>query len=215
MKQDAYGYTHFFIPLLLNTHSKQFLLMALNTDFINDLNPVQQEATKAIHGPSLIIAGAGSGKTRVLTYRIAYMIQQGIDPFNILSLTFTNKAAKEMKERITNLIGGSEARNVWMGTFHSVFAKILRIDGNLLGYTQSFTIFDTDDVKSLLKAIVKELDLDVKAYTPGYLLGRISMAKNNLISDTEYNQNNEIVATDIASQKLRTGEIYTLYNKRL
>jgi DNA helicase-2/ATP-dependent DNA helicase PcrA len=189
--------------------------MALNSNFLNDLNPVQQEASKSFKGPTLIIAGAGSGKTRVLTYRIAYMIQQGIDPFNILSLTFTNKAAKEMKERITNLLGGSEARNVWMGTFHSIFARILRIDGHLLGYTQSYTIYDIDDVKSLLKAIVKELDLDIKAYSPNYLIGRISMAKNNLISDTEYNQNTEIITTDAATQKPRTGEIYSIYNKRL
>lgn len=189
--------------------------MSLNTNFLDELNPVQQEAAKAYKGPSLIIAGAGSGKTRVLTYRIAYMIQQGVDPFHILSLTFTNKAAKEMKERITKLIGGSEARNVWMGTFHSIFARILRSEAEALGYTSSFTIFDTDDVKSLLKSIIKELDLDAKVYTPGYLLGRISMAKNNLISDTEYNQNTEILMTDKAAQKPRTGEVFSIYNKRL
>ncbi len=189
--------------------------MALNTNFLNDLNPVQQEAAKAFKGPSLIIAGAGSGKTRVLTYRIAYMIQQKVDPFNILSLTFTNKAAKEMKERVLKLIGGSEARNVWMGTFHSIFARILRSEAELLGYSSAFTIFDTDDVKSLLKSIVKELDLDSKVYTPGYLIGRISMAKNNLISDSEYNQNTEILATDRSAQKPRTGEVFSIYNKRL
>jgi len=189
--------------------------MALNTNFLDNLNPIQQEAARAIKGPSLIIAGAGSGKTRVLTYRIAYMIQQGIDPFNILSLTFTNKAATEMKERIINLIGSHEARNVWMGTFHSIFARILRSEAERLGYTQNFTIFDTDDVKSVLKGIIKELDLDSKVYTPGYLLGRISMAKNNLISDAEYNQNTEIQTTDQASHKPRTGEVYSIYNKRL
>lgn len=189
--------------------------MALNTNFLEDLNPTQQQAAKAIKGASLIIAGAGSGKTRVLTYRIAYMIQQGIDPFNILSLTFTNKAALEMKERIIKLIGSHEARNVWMGTFHSIFARILRSEAERLGYTQNFTIFDTDDVKSVLKGIIKELDLDSKVYTPGYLLGRISMAKNNLISDVEYNQNVEIQTTDQATHKPRTGEVFTIYNKRL
>ncbi len=189
--------------------------MSLNINFLDELNPVQQEAAKAFKGASLIIAGAGSGKTRVLTYRIAYMIQQGVDPFNILSLTFTNKAAKEMKERITKLIGGNESRNVWMGTFHSIFARILRSEAESLGYTSSFTIFDTDDAKSLLKSITKELDLDAKVYTPGYLLGRISMAKNNLISDKEYNQNSEIQLTDKAAQKPRTGEVFSIYNNRL
>lgn len=189
--------------------------MALDTNFLDELNPIQQAAAKTIKGPSLIIAGAGSGKTRVLTYRIAYMIQQKIDPFNILALTFTNKAANEMKERITNLIGSHEARNVWMGTFHSIFARILRSEAERLGYTQNFTIFDTDDAKSVLKGIIKELDLDSKVYTPGYLLGRISMAKNNLISDAEYNQNSEIQTTDQASHKPRTGEVYTIYNNRL
>lgn len=189
--------------------------MALSTNFLDDLNPIQQEAAKAIRGSSLIIAGAGSGKTRVLTYRIAYMIQQGIDPFNILSLTFTNKAANEMKERIINLIGSHEARNVWMGTFHSIFARILRSEAERLGYTQNFTIFDTDDAKSVLKGIIKELDLDSKVYSPGYLLSRISMSKNNLISDVEYNQNAEIQTTDQATQKPRTGEVFSIYNKRL
>lgn len=189
--------------------------MTLNEIFLDDLNPVQKEAAKAFNGPTLIIAGAGSGKTRVLTYRIAYMIQQKVDPFNILSLTFTNKAAKEMKERITKLIGGNEAKNVWMGTFHSVFARILRSEAELLGYSPSFTIFDTDDSKSLLKSISKELDLDTKIYTPGYLIGRISMAKNNLISHTEYNQNTEIQTTDRTSNRARTGEVYSIYNNRL
>jgi len=189
--------------------------MKISTNILNELNPIQQQAAKAIKGASLIIAGAGSGKTRVLTYRIAYMIQQGIDPFNILSLTFTNKAAKEMKDRIAKLIGGEEARNVWMGTFHSIFARILRSEADRLGYTQNFTIFDTDDVKSVLKSIIKELDLDSKVYTPGYLLGRISMAKNSLISDAEYNQNTEIQITDKSAQKPRTGEVFSIYNKRL
>lgn len=189
--------------------------MKISTNILNELNPIQQQAAKAYNGASLIIAGAGSGKTRVLTYRIAYMIQQGIDPFNILSLTFTNKAAKEMKDRIGKLIGGEEARNVWMGTFHSIFARILRSEADRLGYTQNFTIFDTDDAKSVLKSIIKELDLDAKVYTPGYLLGRISMAKNSLISDVEYNQNTEIQITDKSSQKPRTGEVFSIYNKRL
>ncbi len=183
--------------------------------FIDELNTTQQEAVKNFSGPVMVIAGAGSGKTRVLTYRIAYMIQQGVDPFNILSLTFTNKAATEMKERILKIVGTSDARNVWMGTFHSVFAKLLRIDGHRLGYDSNFTIYDTDDVKSLLKSIIKELDLDPKIYSVSYLIGRISMAKNNLISDIEYKQNNEIITADASAMKPRTGEIYSIYNNRL
>ena len=126
------------------------------TDFLNELNPAQRNAVEAINGPVMVLAGAGSGKTRVLTYRIAYLLELGVDPFNILSLTFTNKAAKEMKERIEK-IAGTETRNLWMGTFHPVFARILRSEASLIGYPYNFTIYDTIDAKSLLKGIIKEL----------------------------------------------------------
>ena len=162
----------------------------------------------------MIIAGAGSGKTRTLTYRIAYLISRGVDPFNILSLTFTNKAAGEMKERIISLVG-PEARNIWMGTFHSVFARILRAEAQKLGYISSFTIYDNDDSKSAIKQIIKNLNLDPKTYNPGFVLSRISMAKSNLISAEEYAENIEIQQEDKSAKKPMIGEIYKLYNKRL
>ena len=147
-------------------------------DYLKGLNNPQKAAVLQTSGPVMIVAGAGSGKTRVLTYRIAHMIASGIDPFNILALTFTNKAAKEMRKRIENVVG-SEAKNIWMGTFHSVFAKILRFEAGKLGYPSNFTIYDTDDSKSLLKTIIKELKLDDKAYKPNVVLNRISAAKNS------------------------------------
>lgn len=162
----------------------------------------------------MIIAGAGSGKTRTLTYRIAHLIETGVDPFNILALTFTNKAAAEMKERIIALVG-KEAKNIWMGTFHSVFARILRSEAEKLGYISSFTIYDTEDSKSAITQIVKQLNLDTKTYNAGYVLGRISMAKSNLISPEEYAKNPEIQQIDIDSHKPMVGQIYALYNKRL
>ena len=151
-------------------------------DYLLQLNEAQRKAVLDIEGPSLIIAGAGSGKTRVLTYRIAHLIKShNIDPFNILALTFTNKAASEMRERIENIVG-NDARNIWMGTFHSVFAKILRIEGHRLGFPSHFSIYDTDDSKSLLKSIIRELNLDDKVYKPNVIHNRISAAKNRLIS---------------------------------
>ena len=165
-------------------------------------------------GPVMIIAGAGSGKTKTLTHRIAYLIQQGVDPFNILALTFTNKAAAEMKERIIKLVG-SEARNIWMGTFHSVFARILRSEADKLGYINSFTIYDNDDSKSAIKQIVKGLNLDPKTYSPGYVLSRISMAKSNLLSPQDYAENPEIQQTDKDSHRPMIAEIYKIYNQRL
>ena len=165
-------------------------------------------------GPVMIIAGAGSGKTRTLTYRIAYLVEQGVDPFHILALTFTNKAAGEMKERIIKLVG-PEARNLWMGTFHSVFARLLRSDGSKLGYTNSFTIYDTDDSKAAIKQIVKQLNLDPKAYKPSYVMGRISMAKSNLIGPKEYQENPEIYQTDIDAKRPAIGTIYQMYDQRL
>lgn len=184
------------------------------TDILNELNEAQQKAVTCSDGPVMVIAGAGSGKTRVLTYRIAYMLQKGIDPFNILALTFTNKAAREMKSRIMDLVGSTEGRNVWMGTFHSIFARILRIEGHRLGYPSNFTIYDTDDSKSVIKGILKDLNLDPKQYTPGQVLNRISSAKSNLISASEYNHDPEIISQDNMAQKPMIGEIYTYYETR-
>ncbi|MBY0424125.1 MAG: UvrD-helicase domain-containing protein, partial [Cytophagales bacterium] len=162
----------------------------------------------------MIIAGAGSGKTRVLTYKIAYLIQQGVDPFHILSLTFTNKAAKEMRERIESVVG-SDAKNLWMGTFHSVFARILRSESQRIGFPSNFSIYDSEDSKSLLKDIIKERGLDDKIYKPGSILSRISSAKNRLISANEYFNNVELRMDDEAAQRPETGKIYMHYQDRL
>lgn len=185
------------------------------TDFLSHLNDAQRKAVEHTEGPVMIIAGAGAGKTRVLTYRIAYLLQQGVDPFRIMALTFTNKAAREMKERIMQLIGPAKGRNVWMGTFHSIFARILRVDGHHLGYPENFTIYDTDDSKQLLKKILSELQLDPKVYHPSYLLHRISNAKSNLYSPENYLADQEIVNADHAAGKPLTGELYRTYNARL
>lgn len=184
------------------------------SDLLSQLNEPQREAAECTEGPVMIIAGAGSGKTRTLTYRIAHLIEKGVDPFHILALTFTNKAAGEMKERIISLVG-SEARNIWMGTFHSVFARLLRSDGNKLGYTNSFTIYDTDDSKAAIKQIVKQLNLDPKAYKPSYVMGRISMAKSNLLGPKDYMENPEIYQTDIDAKRPAVGQIYQMYDQRL
>lgn len=184
-------------------------------DLLQQLNEPQQEAVKTINGPVMVIAGAGSGKTRALTYRIAYMLQQGIDAFSIMSLTFTNKAAEEMKERVMSLVGHTEARNVWMGTFHSVFARILRAEAQYIGFTPQFAIYNTDDSKSLIKNILKDFNLDTKSYPPSAVLNRISTAKSNLISDEEYINNAEIKDADFQSKKPLIGEIYKSYNTRL
>ncbi len=163
----------------------------------------------------MVIAGAGSGKTRVLTYRVAYLLSVGVDPFNILALTFTNKAAREMKERIIKLIGSTEGKNVWMGTFHSIFARILRVEGHHLGYPQNYSIYDTDDTKRLIKSIIKEQNLDDKVYSPGYVMGKISSSKSSLISAEVYNQNLDIRAADESSGKPKIGALYAIYQKRL
>ena len=149
-------------------------------DILEELNEAQRAAAKIINGPIMVIAGAGSGKTKVLTHRIAFLIENNVDPFNILSLTFTNKAAQEMKQRISIMVGEKQARNIWMGTFHSVFARILRIEHEKIGYPSNFTIYDTQDSKSVLKSIVKEKNLDDKLYKPSILYNRISSAKNSL-----------------------------------
>ena len=182
--------------------------------FLDELNSIQCEAAKSTEGPVMIIAGAGSGKTRVLTYRIAHLIEKNVDTFNILALTFTNKAAKEMKERIAKIIGHSEAKNLWMGTFHSVFAKILRIEAEKIGYPNNFTIYDTEDSKSVIKEILKQFNLDDKIYKPSLVLNRISDAKNKLISPQHYQNNILTQQEDQNSRKPLLGQIYAAYQKR-
>jgi len=184
-------------------------------NYLDELNPAQRAAVEHTDGPSMVIAGAGSGKTRVLTYRIAHLINKGVDPFNILSLTFTNKAAREMKERIGQLIGGTEARNIWMGTFHSIFARILRVEAEKLNYPSNFSIYDTQDSKNLIKTIIKEMGLDDKLYKPGFVQSRISGAKNNLVSPKAYRENVEIMSDDEVSGRGKLVEIYAEYNRRL
>ena len=183
-------------------------------DYLDDLNEPQKEGVVNTEGPCMIIAGAGSGKTRVLTMRIAHLIRaKNIDPFNILSLTFTNKAAKEMRDRIEGVVG-HEARNIWMGTFHSIFARILRSEGPKLGYPGNFTIYDTEDSRSLIKSIIKEKGLDDKVYKPNSVLNRISAAKNRLVSWQEYLSNPIYRADDESAMKPEVGNIYRTYVDR-
>ncbi|MBR1851192.1 MAG: UvrD-helicase domain-containing protein [Bacteroidales bacterium] len=184
------------------------------SELLDQLNEPQREAAACVDGPVMIIAGAGSGKTRTLTYRIAHLVECGVDPFNILALTFTNKAAGEMKERIMKLVG-PEARNLWMGTFHSIFARILRSEATKLGYIASFTIYDSDDSKNVVKQIIKQLNLEPKVYNPSFVMGRISMAKSNLISPEDYANNPEIMQSDQTARKPQISTIYRLYNQRL
>ncbi len=183
-------------------------------DYLENLNEAQREAVLRTEGPSLIIAGAGSGKTRVLTYRIVHLLKQGIRPSTILALTFTNKAAREMKERIAKLVGPQMASYLWMGTFHSIFARILRIEHEATGYPADFTIYDASDSKSLMRTIIKDFGLDDKVYKPGTVSSRISMAKNNLITAGSYTQKTEFREYDRSIQMPRIGEIYKEYQKR-
>ncbi|MCX6273815.1 MAG: UvrD-helicase domain-containing protein [Bacteroidetes bacterium] len=185
----------------------------MSENYLENLNEAQRAAVVHSDGPVMIIAGAGSGKTRVLTYRIAHLLQKGVDAFNILALTFTNKASKEMRERIEKIMG-NEAKNLWMGTFHAVFAKILRIEAEKLGYPQNFTIYDTDDAKSLMRDIVRENGLDDKMYKPDVILKRISAAKNNLYSWKDYQDNINFVNDDITSGRPKMGQLFELYSKR-
>lgn len=179
--------------------------------FLKELNSAQYEAVVNTSGPALVIAGAGSGKTRVLTYRVAYLLNQGVNPGQIICLTFTNKAAREMKERIAQVVGEEPARHLWMGTFHSIFARILRTESEFLGYPSSFTIYDSLDSKSLLKSIIREMNLDDQRYKPGEVLGRISWAKNNLITPQAYKSHSEISSSDNISRRPQLGEIYQTY----
>ena len=183
---------------------------------LSELNEQQQVAVTQTEGPVMVLAGAGSGKTRVLTYRIAYMLAvNSISPYRILALTFTNKAAAEMRERILQLVGSELARAVTMGTFHSVFYRILRVEAERIGFSSNITIYDTDDAKSLIKSIIKEMGLDPKQYTPGFILSRISMAKSSLLSAQEYADNPDIQAADRMSNKPMISQIFAKYNDRL
>ncbi len=183
-------------------------------EYLKELNEVQREAVVRTEGPSLVIAGAGSGKTRVLTYRIAHLLKQGARPSNILALTFTNKAAREMKERIGRVAGENVARYLWMGTFHSIFARILRAEHETIGFPSNFTIYDSADSKSLLKTIIKEFQLDDKIYKPGVVASRISMAKNNLITPMAYANSADIKSADRNMRMPLISEIYKEYTKR-
>ena len=183
-------------------------------DYLQQLNPEQQKAATHIKGPLMVIAGAGSGKTRVLTYRIVHLLKQGISPFNILSLTFTNKASKEMRSRIEKIVGESVARNLWMGTFHSVFSKILRFESEKLNYPPNFTIYDTDDSKSLVSSIIKELNLDKDIYKPGMIRNRISTLKNNFITPEGYRNHSELNRQDTIAKRTDFGRIYQMYTQR-
>ncbi|SHF86487.1 DNA helicase-2 / ATP-dependent DNA helicase PcrA [Salegentibacter echinorum] len=182
--------------------------------YLAELNDAQRAPVLQKDGAMIVIAGAGSGKTRVLTYRIAYLMSQGVDPFNILSLTFTNKAAREMKSRISKIVGSSEAKNLWMGTFHSIFAKILRFEADKLGYPSNFTIYDTQDSQSVIRAIIKDMRLDKDVYKYKQVYSRISSFKNSLITVKAYFQNPELKEADAMSKKPRMGEIYQEYVER-
>lgn len=183
-------------------------------DLLNDLNESQRKAVEYIDGPSLVIAGAGSGKTRVLTYKIAYLLQQGVKPWSIMALTFTNKAAREMKERIGKLVGQELAQHLYMGTFHSIFSRILRAEAQHIGFTNNFTIYDESDSRSLIKTIVKEMGLDEKVYKPASVHSRISMAKNNLMSAENYARDKELYQADQRAKMPCVGEIFITYVQR-
>src|SRR5580698_4365023 len=183
-------------------------------DYLSGLNEPQREAVLHVEGPLMIVAGAGSGKTKVLTTRIAHLMAMGVDAFNILALTFTNKAAREMKERVEKILGNSEARNLYIGTFHSVFARILRAEAPKLGYPSNFTIYDTDDAKSVVKTVINELELDDKHYKPSTVYNRISSAKNALVGPAEYANDYSIQQEDMRSQRPAIAQIFDAYVKR-
>ena len=182
-------------------------------DYLNELNDVQRDAVTTINGPVLVVAGPGSGKTRVLTYRIANIIESGVPPWEILALTFTNKSAKEMKERIAKVVG-SRANNVWAGTFHSIFARILRVEAEKIGYPSSFTIYDSQDSKSVISSIIKELNLSRDRYNVNAIASRISSAKSSLIPPKLYGQMKELISQDSMNKRPRVHEVYTKYMAR-
>ena len=184
------------------------------TDYLDELNESQRAAVLYNEGPSLVIAGAGSGKTRVLTYKIAYLLDNGYEPWSILALTFTNKAAREMKERISRAVGTEKAKYLWMGTFHSIFARILRTEAAALGYSSNFTIYDSSDSKSLIKSLLKELNLDEKVYKPGLIQSRISNAKNHLVSAQAYAASGEFFRSDSEAKIPAMRDIYIRYCER-
>lgn len=186
----------------------------MTTNYLNELNESQKQAVINTEGPSLVIAGAGAGKTRVLTYRIVHLLEKGVPAGKILALTFTNKAAKAMKERITKIVSPEIARNMWMGTFHSIFAKILRMEGNRLGYKSNFTIYDSSDSKSLIRSIIKELNLDDNIYKPGVISSRISTAKNNLVTSSMYVGDSSLQDYDKSSRMPLLSDVYRLYATR-
>lgn len=183
-------------------------------NYLDELNEPQRKAVETTEGPLMVIAGAGSGKTRVLTYRIAHLIEKGVDPFNILALTFTNKAAREMKDRISKVVGPSESKNIWMGTFHSIFARLLRVEAPRLGFPSDFTIYDTQDSQSVMKKVIEELQLDKEIYKPKQILQRISSYKNNLITVRAYHNTPELIEADAEAMKPRMGDIYRAYVER-
>lgn len=199
----------FIFPIFVVLNEKKIMV----NDFLDELNESQRAAVLYNEGPSLVIAGAGSGKTRVLTYKIAYLMNEGYDPWNILALTFTNKAAREMKERISRQVG-ERARYLWMGTFHSIFSRILRIEAQAIGFSSNFTIYDASDSKSLIKSIIKEMQLDDKTYKPGSIQSRISNAKNHLVSPDAYASNPEVIKADRDAKVPATHEIYRKYWER-
>ncbi len=184
------------------------------SQYLESLNQAQQEAVLHKEGPMMIIAGAGSGKTRVLTYRIAYLMEQGIDPFHILALTFTNKAAREMRDRISKVVGVSESKNLWVGTFHAIFARILRFEADKLGFPSHFTIYDTQDSDRLLSSVIKEMQLDKDLYKTKQVAGRISKFKNNLITVRSYFNNPELIEADAIAKRPKMGEVYKNYVER-
>ena len=184
------------------------------SNYLDELNDSQREAVTYCDGPSLVIAGAGSGKTRVLTYKIAYLMEQGLAPWHILALTFTNKAAREMKERIARLVGAQQAAGLWMGTFHSIFARILRTEAGLIGYDPHFTIYDQDDSRRLIRSLAKEMDLDEKLYKPSAVGGRISSAKNRLMTAADYAADASLAKRDREDGVPAVADLYARYERR-
>lgn len=211
----ALGFIHLFRdPAVKSYFYSLQIFSVMSANYLEGLNAPQREAVVTLQGPVMIIAGAGSGKTKVLTTRIAHLMRNGVDSFNILSLTFTNKAAKEMKERVEKILGSNEARNLYIGTFHSVFARLLRADAPKMGYPSDFTIYDSDDAKSVVKTIINELNLDDKHYKPNLVYNRISAAKNSLIGPDAYQVDYYLQQEDQRASRPLTGKIYDMYVKR-